>query len=175
MPKKVQETAEVVEENSVETEEVEVQPHNVLDSDFTELLGALKEAGALIAGLRSRVKALEKRTRTTLKAAHKTKRRTRGTGKPSGFTKPTRLSDEFCDFLGVEHGTELARTEGTRRLSAYVRDNNLYNPENKREIRPDKKLSKLLNLSKKLKKGETLTYFNLQRYVKHLYLPAQTA
>ena len=51
---------------------------------------------------------------------------------PSGFAKPTPLSNEMCDFLGIPSGTELARTEVTKRVLAYVKENELQNKDNKR-------------------------------------------
>jgi chromatin remodeling complex protein RSC6 len=55
----------------------------------------------------------------------------------------------------------MARTEVTREINKYIRTNNLQDKENGRKINPDKKLTSLL----KLKKGDELTYFNLQRYM----------
>jgi chromatin remodeling complex protein RSC6 len=49
----------------------------------------------------------------------------------------------------------------TREINAYIRNNSLQDKENGRRINPDTKLKSLL----KLKKGEELTYFNLQRYM----------
>jgi chromatin remodeling complex protein RSC6 len=55
----------------------------------------------------------------------------------------------------------MARTDVTREINKYIRTNNLQDKENGRKINPDKKLTSLL----KLKKGDELTYFNLQRYM----------
>lgn len=84
----------------------------------------------------------------------------------SGFAKPTRLSSELCDFLKVGKDEMLARTDVTRRLNAYFKEHNLQNPDNKKEIKPDAAIKKLLNL----KDGDVLTYFNLQRHMKHLFV-----
>ena len=83
--------------------------------------------------------------------------------KPSGFAKPTLLSAELCDFLGLPHDSKLARTECTRLLNKYIKDNNLQDTEDKRTIQPDSKLQKVL----KLDKNDKVTYFNLQRAIKH--------
>ena len=83
---------------------------------------------------------------------------------PSGFNKPAPLSKELCKFLGVDAKTELSRPDVTKRITKYIKDHNLQNDSNKREILPDKKLGKLLS-------GPTddsaLTFFNLQKYIKH--------
>ena len=80
---------------------------------------------------------------------------------PSSFVKPTKISKELASFLGKPQGTEMARTEVTREINAYIRAHNLQDPKNGRVIRADSKLRKLL----KLNKEDELTYFNLQRYM----------
>lgn len=69
------------------------------------------------------------------------KRRTRtGRTTESGITRPVRVSDEMCQFLGESAGTFLARTEVTKRITTYIREHNLQNPENRKQIFPDKAL-----------------------------------
>ena len=101
-----------------------------------------------------------KETKILEKGAGKKKKST-GTRSPSGFVKPTPISDELAVFLNKEKGIEMARTDVTREINAYVRAHSLQAPENKRKINADTKLSKLL----KLEKGDELTYFNLQKYM----------
>ena len=91
------------------------------------------------------------------------KRKSSGTRQPSGFVKPTKISDELAAFLGKAVGSEMARTEVSREINAYIKSKNLQDKENGREIHPDAALAKLL----KFQKGDKLTYFNLQRYMKH--------
>ena len=79
----------------------------------------------------------------------------------SGFVKPRLISDELASFLGKTAGTEMARTEVTREINAYIRANQLHDKTTGRRINADTKLSGLL----KLASGEELTYFNLQRYI----------
>ena len=81
---------------------------------------------------------------------------------PSGFAKPALISDELCCFLGTPSGTEMARTEVTKLITSYIKEHNLQNAANKREIAPDAKLKNLLNINK----GDVLTFFNLQKYMK---------
>ena len=82
---------------------------------------------------------------------------------PTGFAKPTVISEELCTFLGKPNGTEMARTEVTKFMSTYIKKHDLQHHKDKRKIVPDRKLIKLL----KLKQNDQLTYFNLQRYMKH--------
>ena len=89
---------------------------------------------------------------------------------PSGFAKPTIISQELCDFLGKDQGTEMSRTEVTKELTKYIKSNNLQDEADRRKILPDKKLTKLLNVEP----GQEVTYFNLQKYMKvHFPKPKQ--
>jgi chromatin remodeling complex protein RSC6 len=75
--------------------------------------------------------------------------------------KPTKISDELATFLDKPTGSEMARTEVTRDINAYIRTNSLQDKVNGRKINPDSKLADLL----KINSGEELTYFNLQKYM----------
>ena len=84
--------------------------------------------------------------------------------KPSGIAKPSKISPELASFLKVDPEVHLARTDVIAQIAKYIKANNLENPTNRREIIPDKDLSKLLGMEKGHK--EKITYFNLQRYMK---------
>jgi upstream activation factor subunit UAF30 len=145
-------------------EEVAPSTESIISSQFSSISSKLQQVVAFAASLRSELRALErhavKELRTAQKASAK-KRRKVGNRAPSGFVKPTPISKELAEFLGKTDGSEMARTEVTREINAYIRNNNLQDKENGRRINPDAKLKSLL----KLKKGEELTYFNLQRYM----------
>jgi hypothetical protein len=129
-----------------------------------EFLSKLNQLTSIIASLKTEYKSLEKKWSRELKAAQKTgskKRKRVGNRAPSGFVKPTRISDELASFLGKDKGTEMARTDVTREINMYIRSHNLQDKENGRKINPDSKLKDLL----KLKGDDELTYFNLQRFM----------
>ena len=136
----------------------------VIAEQSAEFHTKLNQLGNMIASLKSEYRSLEKKWSKELKASQKlnTKRKRKaGNRAPSGFVKPTRISDELASFLGKEKGTQMARTEVTREINTYIRSNTLQDKENGRKINPDTKLAPLL----KLKKTDELTYFNLQRYM----------
>jgi len=129
-----------------------------------EFLAKLQQISVSISALKAEYRALEKKWTREVKTAQKqTNRRKRKAGNraPSGFVKPTKISDELASFLGKTKGTEMARTDVTREINTYIRENKLQDPSNGRKINPDKKLSTLL----KLKTTDELTYFNLQKYM----------
>lgn len=90
-------------------------------------------------------------------------------GGPSGFVKPTLISNELAEFLGKTIGTEMARTDVSKEINAYITAHDLQDKKNGRKINADEKLSKLLRLSKE----DELTYFNLQRYMKHHFIKTE--
>jgi upstream activation factor subunit UAF30 len=129
-----------------------------------EFLAKLQQLGVLISSLKTEYRTLEKQWSRELKSALKQsskRKRKAGNRAPSGFVKPTRISDELAKFLEKPSGSEMARTEVTRDINKYIRTHNLQDKENGRKINPDTKLAVLL----KLKKTDELTYFNLQRYM----------
>jgi chromatin remodeling complex protein RSC6 len=129
-----------------------------------EFSAKLNQLGSLIASLKTEYKSMERQWTKDLKAAQKAskkgKRKT-GNRQPSGFVKPTKISDELAKFLEKPTGSEMARTDVTREINQYIRKHNLQDKDNGRKINPDAKLQSLL----KLKKTDELTYFNLQRYM----------
>ena len=135
-----------------------------LAEQSVEFLAKLQQLSVAISALKTEYRNLERKWSREIKAAQKVsskKKRKAGNRAPSGFVKPTKISDELASFLGKEKGTEMARTEVTREINRYIRDHKLQDKDNGRKINPDKKLTSLL----KLKGTDELTYFNLQRYM----------
>lgn len=85
----------------------------------------------------------------------------------TAFTRPTILSEELCSFLDLPNGTKLARTEVTTRISKYVREKNLSNPENKRQILLDDPLKSLMGV-------DVIEWLQMQKYLKPHFLPTPT-
>jgi len=139
-----------------------------------EFLAKLQQIGVLISSLKTEYRTLEKQWSRELRTAQKQssrRKRKAGNRAPSGFVKPTRISDELAKFLEKPAGSEMARTEVTREINTYIRSHTLQDKENGRKINPDTKLAALL----KLKKNDELTYFNLQKYMSPHFAKATQA
>ena len=139
-------------------------PGSELADQFSSFMAKLQQVCSAMSALKSEFRSLEKKATRELKAAQKSaakKKRKSGNRAPSGFVKPTLISPALATFLGKPDGTEMARTEVTREINAYIRQHKLQDKNNGRIIRPDAALKGLL----KIGAGEELTYFNLQKYM----------
>ena len=148
-------TDEVVETNDLEA---------TISAQSVEFMAKLNQLSVIVSSLKNEYRTLEKKFNRELKVAQKAnskRKRKSGNRAPSGFVKPTRISDELAKFLEKPTGTEMARTDVTREINKYIRAHNLQDKDNGRKINPDPKLSTLL----KLKKTDELTYFNLQKFM----------
>lgn len=162
---------EVQETTTAAPETVDVP---TLSEQFSDLLSQLSTLRNQVTSVTTQVRMLAKRSERELKQAQKAskKKRKAGNKEPSGFTKPAKISSELAAFLGKAEGTEMARTEVTKELQKYILSHKLQDPANRRNINPDAKLRKLLGM----KKSDSLTYFNLQKWMKpHFQSSTQSA
>jgi len=142
---------------------------------FVELTTKVQQLTAVLSSIKADLKVLEKTVAKEQKIAQKnskTARKSSGNRNPSGFAKPTKISDALASFLGRASGVEMARTEVSKEITRYIKENNLQLATNKRIITPDNKLAVLLNY----KEGtEPLSYFNLQKYISPHFIKAVPA
>jgi hypothetical protein len=142
-----------------------------LSSKLGDFSSKIQQVAALLTSMKSDYKTLERTVARELKQASKSKgknRKTSANKNPSGFVKPTKISDELIKFLGKEAGTEMSRVEVSKEINAYINEHKLKDEKCGRQINPDAKLTKL----HKINKDEVLTYFNLQRYLKIHFIKA---
>lgn len=147
-------TQNVVVQNDTETS---------ISDNFSEFISKFQTMLSSFSSLKAELKTLERKTMRQIKVVQKlnNKKKRKGTRAPSGFVKPSPISNELADFLGKPQGCEMARTDVTREINKYIRANNLQDKDNGRKINPDKQLCTLL----KVEPDVNLTYFNLQRYM----------
>ena len=164
--KPVAEVAKPVEEANVV---VAVDSSPTVSDNFAEFMSKFQKMLSDFSQLKVELRTLEKKTMKELKVVTKlnNKRKKKNVQRaPSGFVKPTKISDELATFLNKPFGSEMARTDVTREINAYIRAHSLQDKDNGRKINPDQALAKLL----KVTGSDELTYFNLQRYMSpHFY------
>ena len=153
----VQDVQEIV------TDETEVSYVN----EFSDLVKMADDFLQMARSFKARVTKLEKSVAKDRKVLEKKsrgrKRRTQNPdAPPSGFAKPGPVSDELRKFLSLDKDALIARTEVTKAINKYCKEHSLQNQDDKRKILPDTSLKKLL----RMKKGDELTFFNLQTYLK---------
>lgn len=149
------------------------------ETRLAALEGQLQAINAIFSTVKTTVKDLRKVLAREKKAADKASK-TKGAKKvnkdrkPSGFTKPTLISDELAQFLGKTVGTEMSRTEAAKEVIAYIQSHKLKDEKNGRIIHPDAALSALLKVTSE----DNLHFFNLQTFMKPHFIktvPAATA
>jgi upstream activation factor subunit UAF30 len=139
-----------------------------IELEFLSLATRLQELKTLQSSVVYDLKKIHKTVHRHMKENSKKQKKRKNTDPnrpkraPSGFAKPALISVELCSFLGKPDGTEMARTEVTKYLTQYIKEHNLQDEANRRKILPNKQLQQLLNVGK----GDEVTYFNLQKYMK---------
>ena len=146
--------------NIIQDDEIET---NDISEHFNKIIDSLQLFKSQINGLQQQIKVLEKNIKKQMKTLKKesTKCKNKGKRKPSGFAKPSKVTNELCEFMNKKEGTEIARTEVTRTLCSYIKEHKLENTENSKIIAPDNKLKTLLGIEE----GQELTYFTIQKYM----------
>jgi chromatin remodeling complex protein RSC6 len=136
---------------------------NYIQTKFDGIFGSLSTFKTQISSLQQQIKGLEKDVLKDLNAANKIieKAKNKPKRKPSGFALKVQISDDLKNFMGVDKDEMVARTEVTKFLIGYIKDNNLQNKDDRRIIECDKSLKELLDVPD----GDVVTYFNIQRYM----------
>ena len=144
-----------------------------LIKSISELHDQLSNIKSAISTATNALKTIEKQAaRVVKKADRRRRRKTDGDAsaeaKPCIFTKPVKVSDELCAFLGQAKGTEVSRSAVTKGVMAYARSHNLMD---KQTIKADAALRKLLTLAD----TDELTILNLQKFLRRHYIKAAPA
>lgn len=116
--------------------------------------------------LNKRIKSLRSQTARVMKQRQRTNRKNNNN---SGFLKPVRISNDMAKFTGWDASELRSRVDVTKHICKYIRENELQNPADRRQILADSKLSKLLSYDSK-KETEPLTYYRIQSYMKKHFI-----
>lgn len=161
----------MAEEKEISTTTNNEEP-DFVSTQFDGVLSTLSTFRTQITALQQQIRGLEKTVKNERKKLRKeaAKSKHHGNRKPSGFAKPSKISDELCKFMNKDEGTEIARTEVTQFIIKYISENKLQNPENRKIIVPDESLGKLLGI----KDNDEVNYFNIQKFMnKHFHKSTQ--
>ena len=155
--------------------DIQTKATSLDEVSIKDLLKLKKELVSLTKTALSQTKKVEKLYNKNTSTKKKRKSTT------SGFDKPIVLTTAAKTFITKSCKGEvtdtLSRRDVNKFIHSYIKDNNLQNPENRRQIKPDSHLKKILSeLSKEKNKNGTVdaeqgyTYFNLQKYIKHIFV-----
>jgi len=144
----------------------------VFEQTLKDAQNLVVAARGMVARVRELKRTHDRELKESKRASKKNRKQSGGAPRPpTGFAKPTKISDALADFLknvagnaDVNRGDLMTRTEATKRLNAYFIAKDLRDSEDKRKIhyQKDAALAKLI----KLPAGTELTYFNLQTAIK---------
>ncbi len=142
---------------------IEEEQNDDLFKQFEDVISSLNIVKGHITSLQNTIRQLEKDVKKQMKGLKKEaiKSKNKGNRSPSGFAKPSKVTKELCEFMNRSEGSEIARTEVTKALVSYIKENKLENEANRKIIMPDNKLKFLLGLED----GQELTFFNIQKYM----------
>jgi chromatin remodeling complex protein RSC6 len=145
--------------------DIPIQEKTNLDisDQFDSIVNSLTIFKTQISLLQQQVRMLDKTVKKQMKVLKKegSKNKNKSDRKPSGFARPTKVSKELCEFMNKTEGTEIARTDVTRALIGYIKEQKLEYKDNSKIIIPDDKLRNLLGIEE----NKELTYFSIQKYM----------
>ena len=138
---------------------VDGEIENIRSASDSKSRGGVK----FLRSLNKSLKQLQKDTTRVMKQKRRNPNRPKKT--TSGFMKPVNISADMAKFTGWNADELKSRVDVTKYICNYIREKDLQNPEDRRQILPDKKLSALLGVDAKSLKDEPLTYYSLQKRI----------
>ena len=170
-------------ENSTITDDIAVtqntsQTIETIIKQWEDSIKNLKTFATQLRMVKKEIITLEKEN-DKQKKSKKNKQKKNENKKPSGFAIPKEISNQLADFLQVGRGVPISRTEVTKLLTNYIKDNDLKDPVFKRNIlltgEAGEKLASILSpVVDDNGNKVVLSYFNLQKYIKH-HFPSSMA
>lgn len=126
---------------------------------------------ATLESIQAQLQAMEKVLKSLQRSVHKVQQRlddptgekAKSRSENNSFKKPQKVSDQLRAFLKLGDGEMISRSDVTKRVFAYAKENGLNN-------------GKIINLDANLKDllkpadGQDVTVTNLQKYINHHYI-----
>ena len=147
---------------------------NLIDAEITSLRDSQTKTKGVkfLRSLGKKIKTLKNHSARIIKQRNTTNKKVSNNSN-SGFLKPVQISKEMAKFTGWDATLLKSRVDVTKFLCNYIKENDLQNPKDRRQILADSKLSKLLKYDSK-KETEPLTYFRIQSCLKDHFIKPQT-
>lgn len=176
---KVQEVAAVA--AVADVTEVTKVADGVLDSEneYNELQNELTKLQEQVSLCKTKLKKFYKVTSREMNKVCKSKKNSIKRS-PTGFDKPTDVPVSLKSLLNISDGEQVARPVITKKIYSYINDNNLRDTTDKRVLRVNDSLAhafklssqevKMINSSTSVKDESGLNFYNIQKYIKKLYL-----
>jgi upstream activation factor subunit UAF30 len=132
-------------------------------------MASLESIQASLVALEKVVKALQREThKIRQKLDDPTGEKAKARSENNSFKKPQQISDQLRAFLKLADGELVSRSDVTKRVFAYAKENGL---NNGKVINLDQTLKDLL----KPMEGQDVTVTNLQKFINHHYVSTKAA
>ena len=180
-------TTELIQENKVNLSEPVVEAEskdNLFYISYLELQNELSDIQERLSVLRANLKKHYKLTSKQMQKMNKGKKQNTNPRSPTGFGKPCFVPSTLRTLLKLDEDECVTRPTVTQKLYSYIKDNSLFDTNDKRLLRVNDNLSKalqlsaqevkLINSSTSTKDKQGLNFYNIQRYVARLYPKQET-
>jgi len=157
---------------------------NLTYTSYLELQDELSSIQERLSVLRASLKKHYKLTTKQMQKMNKGKRHNTNPRTPTGFGKPCFVPLTLRSLLKLGEDECVTRPTVTQKLYSYIKDNSLFDANDKRLLRVNDSLSKALQLSAQevksinsstsTKDKQGLNFYNIQSYVARLYPKQET-
>jgi chromatin remodeling complex protein RSC6 len=158
--------------------------NNLIYTSYLELQDELSAIQEKLSVLRANLKKHYKLTSKQMQKMNKNKRQNTNPRSPTGFGKPCFVPSTLRALLKLGEDECVTRPTVTQKLYSYIKDNSLFDSNDKRLLRVNDSLSKalqlsaqevkLINSSTSTKDKQGLNFYNIQSYVARLYPKQET-
>lgn len=157
---------------------------NLTYTSYLELQNELSGIQERLSVLRANLKKHYKLTSKQIQKMNKGRRQNTTPRSPTGFGKPCFVPSTLRALLKLGEDECVTRPTVTQKLYSYIKENSLFDDNDKRLLRVNDSLSKALQLSAQevksinsstsTKDKQGLNFYNIQRYVARLYPKQET-